>query len=128
MSDAPEVGIVGLRQFIKELETLGVDVQDLKQAFNRIGNIVVQSARQIAPVRSGRLAESIRASYQKNAATIRVGSVGVPYAGVIHFGWPHRNIEKNPFLYRASEATRDQVVQAVQDELSRLIDQLGLNN
>lgn len=125
MSDAPEVGVVGLRQFMKQLEQLGVDVADMKSAMNRIGNIVAQEARQLAPVRSGRLAASIRPSLAKNSATIRAGSVGVPYAAPIHFGWPRRNIQKNPFLYNASDAKRDEVVAAISEELNKLVEQLG---
>lgn len=118
---------MGLRSFIKQLESLGADVTDLKAAFNRIGNIVAQEARQLVPVRSGRLAASIRPSTQKNAATIRVGSAAVPYAGPIHFGWPARNIQQNVFLYNASAAKRDEVVNTLKEELDRLIAQLGLN-
>lgn len=125
MADAPEVGVVGLRQFIKQLEVLGVDVADMKAAMNRIGNIVAQEARQLAPVRSGRLASSIRPSMAKNSATIRAGSVGVPYAGPIHFGWPHRHIAKNPFLYNASDAKRQEVITAIAEELDQLVAKLA---
>lgn len=126
MAGGPEIGIVGLRAFIKSLETAGVEVQDLKAAANRAGNIVVNEAKSQAPVVSGRLAASIRQSKQKSGVVIRVGSAGVPYAGVIHFGWPHRNIRKNPFLYNASDAKRDEVIEAYTEELNRLVDKLGL--
>jgi len=123
----PEVGVVGLRKFIKQLEALGVDVTDLKAAWQRVGNIVVQEAKGNVHSISGALAGSIRPSMAKGGSTIRAGSAKVPYAGVIHFGWPRRNIEANQYLYDASAAKQQEVVTAISDELNNLVRKLGLN-
>lgn len=123
----PEVGIVGLRQFIKQLETLGVEVTDLKAAWNRVGNIVVKEAQSRAPKVSGALAGSIRANNAKGNSTVKAGSARVPYAAVQHFGWPARNITGTKYLWEAGRAKQDEVVAAISDELDKLINRLDLN-
>lgn len=122
----PEVGIVGLRQFIKQLESLGVEVTDLKAAWNRVGNIVVKEAQSRAPKVSGALAGSIRANNAKGNATVKAGSARVPYAAVQHWGWPGHNIQATEYLTGAARTKQDQVVEAISDELDKLIAQLDL--
>jgi len=36
---------------------------------------------------------------------VQAGRASVPYAGPIHWGWPARNIEPQPFLTDAAVAT-----------------------
>lgn len=118
--------ITGLRETIRDLEKYGAEVSDLKDAFRRIGTIVVDEAKRRAPKKSGALANSIRPSNTKNKSVVRVGSARILYAGPIHFGWPSRNIEANEFLYSAAEDTRDEVIAALQKELDQLARKLGL--
>lgn len=123
----PEIGVIGLKEFIKTLQALGVEVNDLKAAWGRIGNIVVKEAQSRAPKVSGALAGSIRASNAKGGATVRAGRARVPYAAVQHWGWPGHNIEGTYYLTNAADAKRAEVIEAVSDELERLLRQLGLN-
>lgn len=123
----PEIGVVGLREFIKSLEALGVEVTDLKAAWNRVGNIVVKEAQSRAPKVSGALAGSIRANNAKGGATVRAGSARVPYAAVQHWGWPRHGIEGSHYLTEASEAKQQEVVDAITDELGKLVAKLDLN-
>jgi HK97 gp10 family phage protein len=118
--------ITGLRETIRNLEKYGAEVSDLKAAFRTIGNIVVDEARSRAPKVSGALASSIRPSNTKNKSVVRVGSARVPYAGVIHFGWPRRHIQENQFLYSAAEAKQGQVLEALSRELEAIASSLGL--
>lgn len=122
----PEIGVIGLRETIRTLEQLGVEVSDLKEAMHRVGNIVVDEAKQNVNSVSGRLAGSIRSSKAKGGVTIRAGGARVPYAGVNHFGWPSRNYAANQFIYDASEAKQQQVVQTLSDEINEIMRQIGL--
>ena len=122
-----DIGIVGLRETIKSLEQLGTDVSELKQAMQRIGNIVVVEAQARAPKVSGALASSIKGNKAKGQVTIKAGSAKVPYAGVQHYGWPARNIKATKFITGAAASKREEVIQAISDELDNLISQHELN-
>lgn len=121
------IRVHGLREVVRSLEKFGVEVSDLKAAFKKVGTFIVDEAQSRAPMRSGRLAASIRPSNTKNKSVVRAGSARVPYAGVIHYGWPGHNISPQPFLTDALEANQDEAVEIIEDELQRLIRSLGLN-
>lgn len=120
------VEVQGLRETVRSLERLGTEVQDLKDAFKRIGNIVVDEAQARAPKKSGALAASIKASNTKNKSNIRAGSAKVPYAGVHEWGWPSHNITGTHYLTGASQAKQGEVIQALNVELGDLIRKLDL--
>ena len=117
--------VEGLRQTVRSLERFGVEVQDLKAAFNKIGTIVVNEAVTLTPTLSGALAASIRASKTKNKSEVRAGSARVVYAGVIHYGG-YNNITAQPFLTTAVDNKQAQVINTMETELGRLIRKLDL--
>ena len=121
---AAGVRVDGLRQTVRNLERLGVQISDLKSAFNRIGNIVVREAVSLTPRLSGRLAGSIRAGKAKNKSEIRAGGARIPYAGVIHYGG-YNNITAQPFLTTAAQNKQGQVVREVENELQALLRRYG---
>ena len=121
------VRVEGLRQTIRSLEALGVAVSDMKVAFRKIGNLVQSEARTLAPHKSGRLEASIRPSNAKNKAEIRAGGARVPYAGVQEFGG-YNHITPHRFLRGAVEKEQGKAVQILDEELSRLVRKLDLNN
>lgn len=92
------VRVEGLRETVRRLEALGVDVGDLKDAFGAISRDVVTEAQGLVKVASGRLRGVIRTARTKNKAVVRAGTAGVPYAGVINYGWPARGIEGSDYL------------------------------
>lgn len=124
MSDS--VRVDGLRETIRSLERLGVEVSDLKAAFKKIGDAVLTDAKNRAPHKSGALAASIKLSNTKNKSVIRAGSARVKYAGVIHYGG-YNHIEPHPFLLEAVADNREEVIAALEKELKQLAAKLGLN-
>lgn len=122
---ASGVQIKGLREVIRSLERFGVQVGDLKAAFRKVGNLVVNDAKPRTNPLTGRLAGSIRASNTKNKSIIRAGGARVPYAGVIHYGGYH-GIEGKHYLTEAIESKESQGVQVLQEELRGLIRSLDL--
>ena len=119
------IQVKGLRGVVRSLEKFGVQAADLKAAFKRIGTVVVNEAKSIAPSRSGRLAASIKPSNTKNKSIVRAGGARIPYAGVIHFGGYH-NIKAQPFLTDALEHKQGEAKRLMESELGALISRLDL--
>lgn len=122
------VQITGLRQVVRDLERLGVDVEDLKEAFGQISGQVVAKANQIVPHDSGRLAASIRPARTKNKAVVRAGTAGrTPYAGVINYGWAAHGIAPTGFLTTPANENPDQWAEEIDHNLRHLIARYGLD-
>ena len=119
------IRVEGLRNATRQLERLGVQAEDLKGAFSKIGARAVPTARAYAPKKSGTLAGSIRHSQRKNSLVVMAGRKSIPYAGPIHFGWPKRNIQAQPFLFYARDQLGPWSVDTIQKELNDLIRKLG---
>lgn len=100
----PQVEVKGAKELRKQLKAAGDDLGDLKATHKKIAQIVEFDALQLAPVVTGGLVGSIRASGTQTSAIVRAGRKSVPYAGPIHWGWPARNITAQPFLVDAQEA------------------------
>jgi hypothetical protein len=102
---AATIEVEGARELRRTLAKAGADLDDLKTVHREVGAYVGARAVADAPKVSGRLAGSMRPSAAKASATIRFGSASIPYAGVIHWGWPGHNIAANPFASTAAEET-----------------------
>jgi hypothetical protein len=118
------VKIEGLDELVRTMKRAGVDVSELKEAHIRAAEIVATAAAQIAPRRSGRLADSIRPAKQVKRARIMAGGARVPYANPIHWGWPSRNIEASLFISNAAQSSEPQwkaaYLEAVQAALDKV--------
>jgi len=121
------VEVEGARELRRALLELGYDVaNDLKTVNLEGAEQVLEVALRRVPVRTGRLRDTVRASATKTRGSIRAGFKRIPYAGPVHFGWPARNIQPNPFLYDAMDERRDEVVQAYSDNITNLRKKYGL--
>lgn len=119
--------IEGLREVQKALADLSDDLKnEMKPTHLEAAKIVAEAARPLAPVRTGRLAASIRASAVRTGGRVRLGGSAVPYAGPIHFGWPARRITPQPFVYEALDPRRDEVAAVYADRLNDLIVKYGI--
>jgi phage gpG-like protein len=98
----------------------GAAAEDMKEVMHSLGMIVVHAAR--PPTRSGALAGTIRASKTKTKAVVRAGYASVPYAGVIHYGWPARNIPANPFLDQARAEQMPRILREFEAALIDILD------
>lgn len=100
----PLVTVEGARRLRATLRRAGEDFKDLKDAHAKAAAIAAEASAALAPVREGKLRETIRSSGTKTAGIIRAGYASVPYAPPIHWGWPARSITAQPFL---SDGARD---------------------
>lgn len=125
-TDPTGVKVTGLNQAIRAVRELGVPDAEIKLAGNQAGQLVANEAKNLAPVRSGALRDSIRVSNALRKVTISAGNnrtskSGVPYANPIHWGWFKRNIKPQPFFVKALGITRGEVYKAYFDNISRLV-------
>lgn len=125
---ATGVKITGLRETVRNLEKLGVDVDDIKAAFTAIAADVAREAGALVPVASGALKASIRPGRTKNKAIVRAGTAArAPYAGVINYGWPSRGIAATGFLTTPANRDLDTKVATIDRELQALIRRRNLD-
>lgn len=96
-----------LRAALKRMDKRLTD--DLKDVHSDAGELVAERARHYVPYLTGRLHDTIRTDRRIGGVSVLAGRTSVPYAGVIHFGWPAHNIEPQPFLYEAIEDKADEV-------------------
>jgi len=122
-----QVSVEGARELRKALKTVGDEAKaGLKDVNLEVAEIVARAAVTKVPSRSGALRETVRAAGAQTRASVKAGFKKVPYAGVIHFGWPARGILPRPFLYDALDARRDEVMEAYTDGMADLIKKNGL--
>lgn len=114
------VRVDGLKQTVAAMQKAGVEVDDLKDGFARVGAEVVAKGRALSPTRTGRLDRSIRASRRKNGVVVSAGGAGVPYARYVAYGSIH-NPHPVPFIELAAAATDVDglIAQALNEALGR---------
>ena len=122
------VSVKGLKETIQALEQAGAATDDMKDLMHEIGMIVSRSASSRVPVKSGRLQRSLRAGRGKTKAVARAGSARLPYAPIIHYGWPARKIPARPFLADAVTREQHHIVNTLIEGLGEIIDRLNLDN
>ena len=114
--------ISGLRETVRKLERLGVDVQDLKEAFGKISREVASEAQGLVRVKTGALQRTIRPARTKNKAVVRAGNgTSVPYAGVINYSRPG-----DEFLTGPANRDTEGKARTIEQELQGLIVRYGL--
>jgi hypothetical protein len=118
------VRVEGLGPFIRAMREAQADLDELKDATQKAGTIVLAAAAGRAPRRTGTLASSGRASRAARKAIVRFGSARVPYAGPIHWGWPRRHIAAQPFALDAARATEPMWLAGFTRDLERIATQV----
>lgn len=126
MADSGGVRIDGLSTVVKDLQKLGVEVDDLKDAFAAIAKEAAERAASHAPRDSGTLASGIRGNRAKSKASVIAGRSSVPYAGAINYGWPSRNIAPSSFMQKADDEMKDRSVELLEDGITTAIRKRGL--
>jgi len=123
---ADGVRITGLREVVRGLEQLGVEVVDLKDAFEPIAAQGARIAAGYVHSRTGRLAGSVRGNRAKSKAVITAGRASIQWAGPQNYGWTRRNIEPQHFMQRADERIAPIAVALLERGLERAIRRHGL--
>lgn len=118
--------VTGVAQMVRDLQAIGADVEDLKDAFQKISERGTDVARGIVPVKSGRLKGSLRGNRAKGKAVVTAGGGSAPYAGAINYGWPARNIEPHLFMQQTDEQMRPEALTLLEQGIDDVIQKRGL--
>lgn len=127
MAEQTGIKVRNLKDITKALKAIGVPNDAVKQAGKDSAEAVMNEARSLVPVRSGKLRDSIRlAANARGRVSIQAGNnrtskSGVPYANPIHWGWFRRGIKPNPFFSKALGLTRDEVYRNYFTQMEKLI-------
>lgn len=119
------IEIDGLNQTLRALSKAGADAENMRELMHSVGNIIVAGAQAHIPVRTGALSASLRAGRGKTKAVVRAGRALVPYAGVIHYGYPARNIAPTMFLVKSMRANQQAVIERLNEGLNDLLKKNG---
>ncbi len=107
------------------MKNMGADLSDLTAINKRGAQAVAETARDNAPVLSGTLRGSVKAGATRTRGTVRAGGKAIPYAGVIHFGWPAHNIKPQPFIYDAMDERRGDVIDQYERHIEALVEKVA---
>ena len=113
--------VQGLTSVVRALQQMGLDVDDLKDAFSKIAAEGAREAASFAPRRTGRLAGDVRGNRAKSKAVVTAGRASVPYAGPINYGWRARGIAPSLFMQKADQRMQPRALQLLEDEINRKI-------
>lgn len=117
------VQVEGIRELRRRLRTIEGGLDDLKAEHRWVGDYVLGRASPGTPRRSGRLAATGRAAGTATASIVRYGTARVPYAAVIHYGWPARHISPSQWVWNAAQRSEpvwlDHFNQAIEQLVER---------
>lgn len=110
----PRVRIEGAARLRRTLKQAGVDMAELRSANREAARSILPIAIGMAPVgtpppahwnvpQPGRLKASMRVAATNRAGIVRAGRKSIPYAGVIHWGWPQRGIRARPWIMTTAQ-------------------------
>lgn len=78
------------------------------------------------PIKTGRLAMSIRSKPTTKGGNVSLGSKAVPYAGPDIFGSPKQGIKGNPFPFRVIASHREDLLKEYEDGVNAILKKVGL--
>lgn len=121
---SPVYKVEGGRELRRTLRQAGDDLQDLSKAHREAAEIAAKASSALAPVRSGRLRDTIRAAGTKTAGIVRAGFKRIPYAGPIHWGWTKRNIKPNPFISQGAQDSEGRWIRVYEDAVDQALEKV----
>lgn len=126
MAARVSIRVDGLNGVVRGLIAMGLEVDDLKDAFSQIARTGAILAAGYAPKKSGRLAGDIRGNRAKSKAVIAAGRVSVPYAGPINYGWAAHGISPAGFMQKADADLEPYALRALERDINAKIRARGL--
>jgi phage gpG-like protein len=121
------ISIQGVKEVIDTLNKLGRDIESNIELNKELSTTLSQKASAMAPKLTGALASSVVGNPSAEKAQILAGSAAVPYAGVIEYGWPDRNIQAQPYLNPAVNDNMGYIIEKYNDSIQKAIKQYDLN-
>lgn len=127
MAEAVQVSIQGIDQAEKAIKSLAKELENNLTLNKELSTTLAQKASAIAPRLTGALASSVQGNPSEKKAQILAGSAAVPYAGVIEYGWPAKNIKAQPYLRAAVNQNMEYIVEKYNESIRENIRKYNLN-
>lgn len=86
----------------RELRNADPEIRkEVRELDKSIATKVADASAPFVPVRSGALLRSLNGGAESSGAYVKAGTKArVPYAPIIHWGWPARGIKRSGFIIR----------------------------
>jgi len=120
------VKVENLNATVRDLERLGLEIADLKDAFSTIAREAAAVIARNTPRLKGTLSGGVRGNRAKSKAVVAAGGTTVPYAGAINYGWHARNIAPARYMQSADEQYAPIAVRRLEAEINHQIRRKGL--
>jgi len=121
------ISIEGVEEVKDTLNKLGRDLESNLELNKELSTTLSQKASALAPKLTGNLASTVVGNPSADKAQILAGSAAVPYAGVIEYGWPEKNIEAKPYLNAAVNNNMGYIVEKYNDSIQKAIKKYNLD-
>lgn len=120
------VQVTGIPEVIKKMRAANADLSQMSDLMHSLGLIVISHAN--PPRDSGEVSGTMRAGRGKTKAVVRAGyAKRGAYAGVVHYGDPHRGHRANPFLTDALKRSQTQIIVALTNGIDDILRSNNLN-
>lgn len=121
------ISIQGVKEVTDSLNKMARELESNIELNKELSTTLSQKASALAPRLTGALASSVVGNPSAEKAQIMAGSAAVPYAGVIEYGWPDRNIDAQPYLNPAVNDNMGYIIEKYNDSIQKAIKQYDLN-
>jgi phage gpG-like protein len=121
------ISIQGVKEVTDSLNKMARDLESNIELNKELSTTLSQKASALAPRLTGALASSVVGNPSAEKAQIMAGSAAVPYAGVIEYGWPDRNIDAQPYLNPAVNDNMGYIIEKYNESIQKAIKQYDLN-
>lgn len=122
-----EVTLKGVREVATLIKQLSDDIESNIELNQELSQTLSQKASSMAPKLTGELASSVKGNASGQKAQVMAGSAAVPYAGVIEYGWPDKNIQAQPYLRPAVYNNIGFIVEKYNDSIKSNIKKYDLD-
>jgi len=127
MAEAIEFSIQGVNEVKASLDKIEKGIKENLELNKELSNTLAQKASAMAPRLTGALASSVVGNGSSERAQIVAGSASVPYAGVIEYGWPNKNIKAQPYLIPAVNNNMGYIIQKYEDSIKDIVKKYDLD-
>ena len=127
MAEAIEINLIGVKEAQAAIDKLAVELEKNITLNKELSTTLAQKASAMAPRLTGALASSVVGNPSEQKAQILAGSSAVPYAGVIEYGWPAKNIQARPYLTKAVNDNMNYIIAKYEDNIKDNIKRYNLN-
>lgn len=121
----PSVRIEGFKELRRDLRQVDRSLnRTVSQGLREAMTPTAAKAAALAPHRTGRLARSLKPFATAKGAGVRSR---LPYAPVIHWGWPKHHIKPSLFVTKAVKSEEETIVDRVGQAFDELASRSGFH-